>query len=110
MQIVRLDDYRPRPKRRKQKSLYELYPMPFFNRKKRCTWDISPTGNYAADCETGKAFAIEFLKSCDKTNGWASLMASITSDMIRAGGERSGIVVGFMSVIGRALVHSRVLD
>jgi hypothetical protein len=76
---------RPAQKRAKQKSQYELYPSLFFNRKDRCTWDVKPTGNYTADCEMGLAYAIEFLKTCDKTNGWASLLQSITADMIRAG-------------------------
>jgi hypothetical protein len=125
MQVVRLDDYRPpaskrvKQKRVKQKSQYELYPMPFFNRKERCTWDVTPTGDYTVDCETGQAFAIEFLKSSDKSCGWASLMQQIVADMIRAGpngafpGGRpmvNGVVVGFMGVIGGAVAHSRVLD
>ena len=106
-------------KKVKAKSQYERYPLPFFNRKRRCTWDVMPSGDYSADCETGRAFAIEFLKSCDGTVGWASLMSCIVTDMIDAGiDERwphgapsvNGIVIGFMGVIGSALVHSRVLD
>ena len=108
MEIIQLDDYRPTEP--EVKSQYELYPLPFFNREKGCTWDVTPTGDYTTDCETGEAFAIQFLKSCDKTNGWASLLGPIVTDMIRAGPKRSGVVIGFMSVIGRALVHSRVLD
>jgi hypothetical protein len=96
-------------KRPKQKSQYELYPLPFFNGKERCTWDVKPTGNYGADCETGEAYAIEFLKTCDNSYGWASLMQSITSDMIRAG-SKNGIVIGFMGVIGSALARSPVLE
>jgi hypothetical protein len=117
MNIVQLSDSRtPPPKREsrkkpKQQSRYELYPMPFFNKKKLCTWDVKPTGAYGADCETGRAFAIEFLQSCDKTYGWASLLPAIVTDMIEAGDTRNrGIVVGFMGLIGSALVHSRVLD
>jgi hypothetical protein len=120
MVVVQLKDYRaPAPKRVKQKSLYDLYALPFFNRKKLSTWEVTPSGNYGADCETGRAFAIEFLKSCDKTHGWASLMQSIVADMIRAGTAGSfpnghqkvnGVVIGFMGVIGSAVVHSRVLD
>jgi hypothetical protein len=66
------------------------YPLPSFNGKKRCTWDIKPTGSYTADCETGHAFAIEFLKSCDGSNGWASLLQSIVLDMISAGTDADG--------------------
>jgi hypothetical protein len=56
--------------------------------------DVKPTGDYAADCETDEAYAIEFVKTCDKNYGWASLMQSITSDMIRAG-SKNGIVIGW---------------
>jgi hypothetical protein len=111
--IVRLNDRRALPpKKVKLKSQYELYPLQFFNGKKRCTWDVTPTGDYAADCEKGKAFAIEFLKSCDGTSGWASLMPSIVSDMIGTssdgrwpdGGTKSnGLVIGFMGTVGSAL-------
>ena len=105
--IVQLADYRTppskRPKRKKGESVYELYPMPFFNVRKRCLWDVAPTGNYTADCETGHAFAIEFLKSCDGTWGWAALVRWIVLDMIKAGPETNGIIVGFMGVIGDAL-------
>jgi hypothetical protein len=76
--------------------------LPFFNDKDHCTSDVKPTGDYAADCETDEAYAIEFVKTCDKTYGWASLMQSITSDIIRAG-SKNGIVIGFMGVIGSAL-------
>jgi hypothetical protein len=50
---------------------------------------------------------------------WASHMGQITHDMIEAGviGRRqdvsaksNGVVIGFMGVIGLALVHSRALD
>jgi hypothetical protein len=115
--VVKFKDYlppRPRQQRRKrQKSQYELYPLPFFNRKTRCTWDVKPTGDYVADCETGRAFALQFLKTCDGTHGWTNLLAHIASDMISAGlegpafadGSQSpgGIVIGFMSAIGDAL-------
>jgi hypothetical protein len=85
MEVLQLSDYRiPPPEKTKAKSQYERYPLPFFNRGKRCTWDVTPSGNYSVDCDTGQAFAIEFLKSCDKTNGWASLMQSIVADMSSA--------------------------
>jgi len=109
--VVRIKNYLPA--RPRQKSQYELYPLPFFNAKTRCTWNVTPTGNYGADFETGRAYAIEFLKSCDGTIGWSSLLSNIVADMIRAGpkgrvfadGHHSagGIVIGFTSTIGEAL-------
>jgi len=86
--------------------------MPFFDRAALCTWKVLPTGVYSDDCETGKAYALEFLNSCDGTVGWTTLLAQITRDMILVGpdtkfanGEPStnGIVVGFMGTIGKAL-------
>ncbi len=110
--VVRLNDYRP-----KQKSQYELYPLPFFNAEKLCTWDVRPTANYFADCRTGSNYAIEFLKSCDGTVGWMTLLGEIVADMIRAGlrgptfhdGTHSvdGLVVGFMRVLGDELYIGR---
>ena len=99
--IVQLADYRTPPSKRPKRKKGES--VPFFNRKERCTWDVAPTGNYTADCETGHAFAIEFLKSCDGTWGWAALARWIVLDMIKAGPETNGIIVGFMGVIGEAL-------
>ena len=109
--IVRIKDYLPPPPSR-QKSQYELYPLPFFNAEACRTWAVTPTGNYSDDCETGKTYAVEFLKSCDGTVGWSSLLTPIVADMIRAGPDGSwsdggvrlnGVVVGFMSTIGKAL-------
>jgi hypothetical protein len=69
-----------------------------------------PTGNYSADFETGKAYAVEFLKLCNGTVGWSSLLAPIVADMIRGGPsgpyeelKTNGIVIGFMTAIGRML-------
>ena len=76
--VVRLSDYREPP----QKSLYERYPLPFFNRDKLCTWDVTPSGDYSDDCKTGTAYAVEFLKSCDGTFGWSSLLAQIVAEIV----------------------------
>jgi hypothetical protein len=106
--VVRLRDFREPP----QKSQYERYPLPFFNRSRHSTWDVTPTGNYTADCKTGRAYAIEFLKSCDGTVGWSTLLSEIAADMIRAGTNGAfpdghlkvnGIVIGFMGTIGSFL-------
>jgi hypothetical protein len=99
-------------KRRREKAMSqcELYPLPFFNGKTCCTWDVKPTGNYVSDCETGRRYAIEFLRTADGSYGWSLLLSDIVGDMIRAGptgtyanGEPkvNGIVIGFMSTINR---------
>lgn len=96
-------------------SQYERYPMPFFNAEKHCTWDVRPTGDYTADCRTGRNYAVEFLRSCDGSYGWRSLLQQIVSDMIGAGASRwrdggvrvNGIVIGFMHVLSEALYVAR---
>jgi hypothetical protein len=96
-----------------KKSQYELYPMPFFSAAAQDTWTAKPSDDYTADCELGRAHAIRFLQSCDGTVGWASTFSQIVGDMISKGpqGKRwgdghvspGGVVVGFMSTIGKAL-------
>jgi hypothetical protein len=121
--VVQLSDYRePKPVRTKVLPFHKKYPMPFFKRRKRGginTWSVVPTGIYSVDYETGAGYAIEFLKSCDKTYGWQSLLSCIVDDMIIAGtsGEFpdgtpkvNGVVVGFMTIIGCAVSHSKILD
>jgi hypothetical protein len=99
--VVKLDDYRT-PAPPPQRSQYELYPMPFFDRDAGSTWRVTPTGDYAADVETGRRYGWAFLRSCDGTVGWAALLPAIVADMVRAG-QVNGIVVGFMGVVGRML-------
>jgi hypothetical protein len=115
MNVVQLSDYREPP----QKSQYELYQLPFFAAERRCTWKVQSTGNYSDDHNTGEAYAIEFLKSCDGSTGWTTLLPQIVGDMIGAGPEGTwpdggvrinGIVIGFMRTIGRALATSFVLS
>jgi hypothetical protein len=61
--------FQPSRKRQRQKSQYQLYPLPFFNRDACCPWEVSPTGDYTVDCKTGQRYAVDFLDSCDGTNG-----------------------------------------
>lgn len=96
-------------------SQYDRYPLPFFDAEHRSVWAIEPTGGYGVDCETGRAFAIDFLESNDGSAGWATLLTQIVRGMIGAGpsgywpdGEArtNGVVVGFMNAIGKALCAS----
>jgi hypothetical protein len=109
--VVKLSDYRqPAPKRKRRKSLYELYPLPFFDRKQRNCWAVKPSGDYGADIETGVELAKEFLASHDGTHGWHSLLQSIVMDMIRKGTpaeswpDGKGIVIGYKSEISSAVM------
>jgi hypothetical protein len=106
---------RKAPRKERAISQYDRYRLPFFDKKAKpapSTWSVKPSGDYFADCQTGRDYALQFLLSADGSEGWGSLLAQITGDMIRAGttgkyanGERkiNGIVIGFMSAIGRAI-------
>jgi hypothetical protein len=104
---------RGKAKRVRQKSFYELYPMPFFKRETHDSWNVTPTGDYSKDCETGTRYALRFLETCDGTLGWSASLSSIIQDMIRKGpqgktfadGDKScgGLIVGFTSTIGKVL-------
>lgn len=96
-------------------SMFDLYRLPFFDVNApfaKRSWSVAPTGNYSADCDTGAAYAIAFLRSCDGTYGWRSLLAAIVASMIEDDGiaprRSNGIVVGFMSTIGMALAWKNV--
>jgi hypothetical protein len=67
--------------------------MPFFDQATGNSWNVTLTGDYGKDCETGTAYAIEFLRSCDGTVGWSSLLSPIIAGMIAAA-ARSGRMAG----------------
>jgi hypothetical protein len=103
---------KPARKRAKVKSQYDKHQLPFFDKASLSTWSVKPTGNYSADCQTGHAYALEFLRSCDRTVGWTSLLGQMVTDMIGAGpvetwpngrAKASGLVIGFMRTISQAL-------
>ena len=111
----------PVPKTRRQartraKSIYELYPMPFFDVESRCLWKVQPSGNYGDDCNTGHDYALKFLESCDGTAVWSLMLNWIVLEMVAAGPMRekwpggkphsNGIIVGFMGAIGTVLTWS----
>lgn len=113
--VVQLFDHRePQVKSPQVKSQYERYPLPFFDAARLSTWAVKPTGRSSEDL--GRAYAAEFLKSCDCTEGWRTLLAVIVGDMIRAGSSGNfadgtakidGVVIGFMSMISEALILAK---
>jgi len=103
---------KPAGKRAKVQSMYDQYPLPFFDGKRRCAWSAKATGRYFDGFETGHAYALQFLRTCDDTAGWNSPLAKVVGDMVGAwSGERwpsgeaktDGIITGFMITISRAL-------
>ena len=114
--VVRLSQYRKKARPQagaKQRSFYDIYPMKFFDKKTRNSWAVQPTGDHVADLETGKQFAADFLKSCDMTVGWGTLLPIIVADMVKAGPafqwpngrpKADGIIIGFMGVVTKAVM------
>ena len=96
----------------KVQSVYDKYALPFFDGEHRSAWSVKPTGRYSDDCETGHAYGLQFLRTCDGTYGWAVILGQIVSDMIGVGpierhpdgsASAGGLVIGFMTTISRAL-------
>ena len=70
-------------------------------RKRGCGlnyWAVTPSGDYVADCNTGRALALEYLGFVSKS---AFPLQFIVLDMPRGEG-RSGIEIGFLSAVSRA--------
>ena len=67
-------------------------------------WNVTPSGDYSADCALGTRYALEYLAygaSID-LNESPDILGWIVVDMPR---EFSGIEVGFFEIIGAAAVH-----
>lgn len=66
--------------------------------RRRLFWHVEPTGDYAADCETGQQWAIEYLKAQRRlTPNLVTIVAAMPA-------ERTGLEVGFLSTIQTAAV------
>jgi hypothetical protein len=90
--------------------------LPFFQKGRgkipTSWWNVTPSGNYSADIETGMAYASAFLPLM-KYNAGAASLGAIVSDMAKAGrnlekgrGDRRGIdniALGFIMGIGGIL-------
>ena len=78
-------------------------------------WDVTPTGSYSDDCETGRALAEEYLTfiGSNPTAGNATLLTCIVREMIdRAanGGQWSGVHVGFLAGVNHHAMAAALLD
>ena len=65
---------------KKIQSMYENYRLPFFDGKRLSRWSVSPTGEY--DDFERRRHALEFIRSCDRTNGWITLLPGIVGDIV----------------------------
>ena len=90
--------------------------LPFFKKGRGKVagswWNVTPSGNYGADLETGKAHARAFMPMLI-FNAGASDLAAIVSDMAKAGRDPANnpkdwrgidaVALGFMMEIGGSL-------
>ena len=70
-------------------------------------WNITATGQYSQDCETGRELAREYLAYIGQypTVGNATLLGCIVRDMVKRvddSGRLSGVEIGFLAEINRA--------
>jgi hypothetical protein len=66
----------------------------------RTFWNVTNSGDYAADCERGNAFAIQTLALMRDT-GSSQALTLIVRDMVKKGGI-GGTEIGFLSMIAMA--------
>jgi hypothetical protein len=87
------------------------HPLPFITDRKRGGssyrrwWHVHPTGDYGADCETGRAYADAYVDFCRREFSSSGLVAPplqwIVKDMPR---QMSGIEISFLSKVGAMAV------
>lgn len=66
-------------------------------------WNVAPSGDYADDCETGRAYAYDLIDHITDTQ-FPGILAWVASAM-PIGGARSGIEIGFWHVIATAAAY-----
>jgi hypothetical protein len=80
-----------------------------------CYWDVKPTGDYGADCNTGHALVEEYLAyiGANPTYGNGTLLTCIVREMIdqaKDGHPWSGVHVGFLAEVNRyAMTTARLV-
>lgn len=73
-----------------------------FNAREFAKWAFTPTGDYAADCATGRARADDLI-SYIREGGFPGTLTHALAAMMQSGREASGIEVGFGQRIAEAL-------
>jgi hypothetical protein len=78
--------------------------LPFMGRTRHAStwWDVSPTGNWNADFETGKKYAMTFWRVAGSRSSFGLDFGEIMFGMMVAETQRrhSGIEVGFIRTLG----------
>lgn len=68
-------------------------------------WSVNPTGNYAADCETGRFYAYELIDYIAAT-GYPAALGYVASAMPQAD-RRTGLETAFWSAIAAEAAGAR---
>ena len=63
----------------------------------RTFWNVTPTGDYTTDCDTGERLALEYLTAIEA--GADHFLPTIVKQMPR---QQSGIEVGFLTMVAMA--------
>ncbi|MEZ5901672.1 MAG: hypothetical protein R3D51_19505 [Hyphomicrobiaceae bacterium] len=71
---------------------------------RRCFWKVAATGDYSADCDAGRAYALQYLAYQEEAKDAGSLLQLIVADMPR-GKDMSGIENAFLEMICFAAVE-----
>lgn len=66
--------------------------------RRRCFWNVKPSGDYGKDCKAGEQFAIEYL-AYDEASRSPSILSLIVEDMPR---PLTGLEIGFLSIVAVA--------
>lgn len=87
----------------------DMMKLPFIKdidegkKKERSFWCVEPaTGDWVTDCNTGREYALQFFEHIKKFPRGDTLITQIVLDMPKKQ-DRTGIEVGFLYVIGRAI-------
>ncbi len=72
---------------------------PLKGRQPRNFWNVTPTGDYGKDCETGSQLALEWIAYEEANIGGPGILSKIVEDMPR---ELSGVEIGFLGMAGIA--------
>lgn len=111
--VIDLSTRRPRTPKKRRPSFLRL---PFIKKREHGGgydyWAVAPTGKYGADCDRGTKFAHAFLSYLIKSGspvGDNTMLSDITKDIAEKN-DRSGLVIGFMGTIGRALGVGLLLE
>lgn len=84
----------------------QIDTLPFVSKQDNrvLLWVVNPTGQYPADCATGRAYAIELIDYM-RTHDGASLLVNIVQAMAATGQPFSGIEIGFITTISECAVR-----